>query len=115
MAGVTFPKILLSVAAVFVLAVAARASEVFATLADGQRIQGSVPPGEDIRLRFPLTAGAEPRITLTLLGSRKFIPISFTSAKVIGPDGNEIAVPPADYLDLHSTGRDTLRLRGWHA
>jgi hypothetical protein len=97
-------------------AVAARASELYVLVADTQHIQGDAVAGEPIRIEFPLAAGSEPRIRLALIGSLPNQPISFSEARLLGPDGQEIFLPSGQFFrETHSVGRDTLALSGWVA
>ena len=97
-------------------AVVARASELYVLIADSQEIQGDAIAGEPIRIEFPLAAGSEPRIRLSLIGSLPNQPISFSEATLLGPDGQEIFLPPGQFFrETHITGRDTLALSGWVA
>jgi hypothetical protein len=107
----------LAVALVVALAaVAARASELYVLVADTQEIQGDAVAGEPIRIEFPLAAGSEPRLRLALIGSLANQPISFSEARLLGPDGQEIFLPPGQFFrETHTTGRDTLALSGWVA
>lgn len=99
-----------------VVAVAARASELYALVADGQKIQGDAVAGEPIRIEFPLAAGSEPRIKIALIGSLANQPISFSEARLLGPDGQEIFLPPGQFFrETHMLGRDTLALSDWVA
>jgi hypothetical protein len=97
-------------------AVAARAAESYAILAHTQRIQGDVPAGYPVRLEFPLPAGSEPRITLTLTGGTPLKPVSLGTARLYGPDGNEITLPQGEFFNTtFSKGNPTLTFRGWTA
>lgn len=102
-------------AAVFAVPAAlALAGEMYALVGSTQKFQGDLPAGEALRLEFPLAAGSEPRITLTLLGSKFNQPVSFSEAHLIGPDGQEIFLPAGQfYSETHTTGRDTLSFSGW--
>jgi hypothetical protein len=94
----------------------AHAAESYAILANTQKIQGDVPAGFPIRLEFPLPAGAEPRITITLTGSTPIKPVSIASAKLYGPDGQEITLPQGTFFNTkYSKGNPTLTFRGWAA
>jgi hypothetical protein len=110
---------LAAVVGLFVLASRGDAAEVFAILANGQGILGSVPPGDAIRLQFPLSKGASPTLSLTLTGSP--ITVSFREFHVYGPDGNEVVFDPgAQYFSIrpHTNaggGRDGLVFKGWAA
>src|SRR5436190_7328739 len=95
-----------------VLGSQALGAESLAQLANGQKIQGEVLASSDIRLKFPLPADVEPRLTLTLLGSLPQQPISFRT-QFFGPDGKEIALDSSLFTETHSNGRDTLSFRGW--
>ena len=97
-------------------AVAARASELYVLVADTQEIQGDAIAGEPIRIEFPLAAGSEPRIRFALVGSLPNQPISFSEARLLGPDGQEIFLPPGQFFkETHTVGRDSLALSGWVA
>ena len=107
---------LLSALVLVLAASAARASEVYALVADSQKIQGDAVAGEPIRIEFPLAAGSEPRIRLALIGSLANQPISFSEARLLGPDGQEIFLPPGQFFsETHSLARDTIALSGWVA
>jgi hypothetical protein len=109
-------KILVAGLVVAVSAAAASAAESYAILANSQKIQGDVPAGYPIRLEFPLPAGAEPRITLTLSGGTPIRPVSISGAKLYGPDGQEIVLPQGHFFDTtFSKGNPTLTFRGWTA
>lgn len=107
----TFAACLLAAGSIVSIVSASYAVEAYATLANGQKIQGDVLAGSDVRLRFPMPAGAEPRITLTLTGGLPQQPIRF-QARLFGPDGKEIAIPGGALKESHRTGRDTLTFRG---
>lgn len=97
-------------------AAVADAAEVYAILAHTQRIQGDVPAGYPIRLEFPLPAGAEPRITLTLTGGTVIKPISVATARLYGPDGQEITLPQGNFFNTtYSAGNPTLTFHNWTA
>lgn len=107
---------LVSALVLVVAAVAARGSELYVLVADSQQIQGDAIAGEPIRIEFPLTAGSEPHIRLALVGSLPNQPISFSEARLLGPDGQEIFLPPGQFFsESHRVGRDTLALSGWVA
>jgi hypothetical protein len=107
---------LLSALALVVAASAADAAELYALVADSQEIQGDAIAGEPIRIEFPLAAGSEPRIRLALIGSLANQPISFSEARLIGPDGQEIFLPPGEFFrETHTLGRDTIALSNWVA
>jgi len=101
-------------------AAAARAAESYAILAHTQRIQGDVPAGYPIRLEFPLPAGSEPRITLTLSGGTPLKPVSLGTARLyIKKDGDEITeitLPQGEFFNTtFSKGNPTMTFRGWTA
>ena len=107
---------LLAALAVASAAVAACASELYALVGDKQEIQGDAVAGEPIRIEFPLAAGSEPKLRLALIGSLANQPISFSEARLLGPDGQEIFLPPGQFFhETHTLGRDTLALKGWVA
>jgi hypothetical protein len=101
--------------AIAVSAPLTEAGEMYGLVGSTQKFQGDLPAGEALRLEFPLAAGSEPRITITLLGSKVNQPVSFSEAHLIGPDGQEIFLPAGQplYSESHSTGRDSLSLGGW--
>ncbi len=125
MRGVTSRRFLPFAALGLVLAAAtaARAAELYAPVVDGQRILGNLPPGENVRLEFPLAAGSEPHIAVTLGTSKGMPPISFRNFKVIDPDGDEVAEAVPFFGTIYGSGRNTLTLNfglprsqpGWRA
>src|SRR5437867_1134816 len=98
-------------AALAVPTLTAEAAEAYAALANGQRIQGDIPVGQDIRLEFQLAAGTEPRLNLALTGGT--IPISFTVTRLFGPDGEEIQLDTQAkfFSQSHVPGRDSIAFR----
>jgi len=110
---------LVSFAGLAALAVArADAAELYAIVANGQGILGTVPAHDPIRIRFPLSKNASPTLSLNLLGSGA-ITVSFKPAKVYGPDGKEI-VFDTDYFSIRphvnaGGGRDGIVFKGWRA
>ena len=93
----------------------ARAAESYAILAHKQRIQGDVPAGYPIRLRFPLPAGSEPRVTLTLTGGSVTRPISISGAKLYFDD-QEVVLPQGEFFNTtFDKGNPTLTFKGWTA
>ena len=107
----TFAACLLAAGSIVSIVSASYAVEAYTILANGQKIQGDVLAGSDVRLRFPMPAGAEPRITLTLVGGLPQQPIRF-QARLFGPDDKEIAIPGGALKESHRTGRDSLTFRG---
>jgi hypothetical protein len=94
----------------------ADALESYTIVASGQRFQGDVPAGSDIRIEFPLVAGSEPRISLALTGAAPNQPISFTSIKIFGPDGVEVVLPQGTFFsEKHASGKDSISFSHWIA
>jgi len=85
-------------------------AESVAFLGDGQRLAGTVPKGEVIRLTIPLPAGAEPRLNVVLKGS-KLVPISFLRSDIYDPSGNLIPDTSRFYDYSLKAGKSTLKLR----
>ena len=109
-------RVLLAVlasAAVLALAVPGRA-ESTAALQDGQRIAGTVPIGEVIRLFVSIPEGAEPRLTFALKGSA--IPVSFNRSDIYDPDG-QLIPDTSRYFEGTRVRRNksTLKLAGFVA
>lgn len=105
----------LSLAPLLLAALAASAdAESVATLGNGQRVAGTVPTGEVIRLSFPVPEGAEPRLSFTLKGSA--IPISFNRSDIYDPDGNLIPDTSRFFEGTRvRRNRSTLKLRDFVA
>jgi len=106
---------LLTAVAVVALSAPRAAAESTAFLVNGQRISGVVPKGEVIRLRFRAAAGTEPRLTLSLAGS-KVAPLSFLNLQIVDPDG--AVVPDTSQFFLGTRlrlGKSKLKLRGFVA
>jgi hypothetical protein len=110
---------LLALVGLGALATRGDAAEVYALLANGQGIVGTVPAGDAIRLQFPLSRGAKPTLSLTLTGSP--LTVSFREFHLYGPDGQEVAFDPgAQFFTIkpHTAaggGRDGLVFKGWPA
>ncbi len=99
-------------ACLLVFAGIARA-ETTATLADGQHITGNVPPGEVIRLHFPLPVGAQPHLTFAVKGSP--VTLSFKRSDIYDPDGNLIPDTGRFFAQKLRRGKSTLKLRDFVA
>jgi hypothetical protein len=88
-------------------------AESVAYVGDGQRITGTVPVGEVIRLTIPLPQGGTPRLNLSLKGSR--VTLSFKRSDLYDPDGNLIPDTSRFFEQKFSKSRSTLRLRDFVA
>ncbi len=103
----------LAVAALVAMAVPA-AAESTVLLANGNKITGSVPPGETIRIQFDCAEGVEPRLTFSLTGSK--IPISFNRTIIIGPDGETLLDTGRFFAQTRvRANKSTLKLRDFVA
>ena len=103
----------LGLASILALATPAGA-ESTATVGDGQRITGTVPIGEVIRLQFPVPEGAEPRLSFSLKGSA--IPVSFNETSIYDPDGNLIPDTSRFFEGTRiRRNKSTLKMRGFVA
>ena len=88
-------------------------AESTALVFNGQQIVGTVPRGESIRLRFAAAEGTEPRVKLSLLGSR--ITLSIQRSDIIDPDGVTIADTSQFFEQTHRPRKATLKLKGFIA
>ncbi len=118
----TFPKCAAAAvcfAAIAAMAPRADAADVYVLVANGQSIVGRAPPGDPIRIQFPLSKGASPTLSFSLIGSP--LTVSFRTLTLYGPDGKQVVFAQgADYFTIkpHSSaggGRDGIGFKGWTA
>ena len=103
-----------ALAALPALAPRGAVAESTATFANGQKLAGTVPPDEVIRLRFPVPKDGEPRLNFSLKGSN--IPVSFNRSDIYDPDGNLIPDTSRFFLGTRVRPRkSTLKLRDFVA
>jgi hypothetical protein len=89
-------------------------AESTAYVGDGQKITGTVPVGEVIRLTIPLPSGATPRLNFSLKGSK--VPVSFLRSDLYDPAGNLIPDTSRFFEGTRvRANRSTLRLRDFVA
>ncbi len=110
------PKLVTALLGVALLSWGAAASaraESVAFLGDAQKLTGTVPTGEVIRLTIPLPAGGEPQLTLSLRGSN--VTLSFRRSELYDPAGNLIPDMSRFFTQRFRPGKSTLKLRDFVA